>query len=893
MESAGLLTAAEEAAANEALAKRCEAAAKAAQDAVDWLAAAGDLVSDARPVMSRDFRHEGMQARKLAAAARRPMCVSVFGPSQQGKSYLVGSLARKGAASTRISFGSETRDFVRDLNPAGNKESTGLVTRFTIRPVNGLPGMPVCFRMLSQTDVIKILANAFMADFDPDSVTALDTAVIDATMAQMRAKAAREPIGDLSEDDVYDLRGYFDRYFKNHVSHTSLKGVWEEMEKLAPRLAVRDRVELFAMLWNQTPTMTRVATMMIEALAQLGFPDEAFAPLSAVEPKETSVIDVETMKGLEEGAGSKVMVATRNGRHVELPRSVLTAIIAELRLQLTDKPFPFFDYTDLLDFPGARSRGMEKAQDAEKEAQKNIFLLVRRGKVAYLYQRYLAEQELTSMLLCLRPGNQDVQTVPYMVYDWICNTHGDAPDKRGNVSVALFMIYTMFDTEFGIKAGQRDDSIERWSTRLETTLFQYLGKSHTWVKEWSNNQAFNNTYWLRNPSIMDKGLLDYDETGLEVRFREPDRLAVLRSNFIANKDVQRHFLDPGRAWDAAMNLNDGGIAYIAERLGPVCNPALKRRQVAALLVELANRMASKLEAYYVSSDLEKEVAKRRDEARGIGRQLMACAQAQAFGVLLRELQVTSDELGNVFRRQQLAITEAPSIVNAPVGARATKRTLDDDFEAIFEDDLYPPSPPTVTTGASPADDDSSEAKDMADVFAAGAVRTWLERMNRWAAQDDVPVIFRIEKEGASVLVSQIFAAARRLSLREGIANQIRAQAAFHERLSDRLVKPVMIAERRVNDFVTWLGFDMLPLDRRPQAGRNRRPVFVPPTPAEEMPVLSEAPLAYDSNFYIDWATSFVRAVEDNVRGATGSLANTDANERLGTVLATLRSASAG
>jgi hypothetical protein len=891
MEPTGL-TAAEELAENEGLAKRCEAVAKAAQEAIDWLSTAGDEVSDARPVLSREFRRDAMRARKLAAAARRPMCVSVFGPSQQGKSYLVGSLARKGADSTKISFGGEIRDFVRDLNPAGNKESTGLVTRFTIRPVASLPGMPVCFRMLSQTDVIKTMANAFMADFDPDSVTPLGNDVIEATLARMRARAARDPMGDLTEDEVSDLREYFERYFKNHVTHVALKGgAWDQMETLAPRLSVRDRVELFALLWNLTPTMTRVATTMVEALALLGFPEEAFAPLAAVEPKETSVIDVETMRGLEEAAGSKVAVATRSGRRADLPRSVLTAIIAELQLQLADKPFPFFDYTDLLDFPGARSRGVEKAQDAEKEAQKNIFLLVRRGKVAYLYQRYLADQELSSMLLCFKQSNQDVAQVPHMVYEWICSTHGDTTERRRNQSVALFIIFTMFDTEFGIKAGQREDSRERWSIRLDTALFSFLGKSHSWVKDWAGGKPFNNIYWLRNPSIVDKGLLDYDDGGIELRFREPDRLAMLRTNFLANGEVQRYFADPGRAWDAAMALNDGGISYIAEQLGPVCNPALKRRQVAAQLGDLATRLAARLEPYYVSSDLDQELAKRRTEARGVGRQLMACAQAQAFGVLLRELQVTPEELGHVFRRQQLAATEAPSIVNAPVGARATSKTLNDDFEAIFENE--PPLPLPPVTGGENGDEEGDEPKDMADVFAAAAVRTWLERMNRWAAEDGVPSIFRVEKESASILVGQIFAAARRLNLREEIASQIRSRAAYQERLSDRLVKPVMIAERSLNDFVTWLGFENVPLEKRPQAGRDKRPVFVRPAPAEDMPSLSETALAYDSAFYIDWATSFVRAVEDNVRSAKGALTDGESNERLGKVLSTLRLAATG
>ncbi|MFN9337737.1 MAG: virulence factor SrfC family protein, partial [Alphaproteobacteria bacterium] len=80
---------------NEALAQSCDAVADAAQGAIEWIAGAGDIVREEGPALARDFRREGLRARKLANAARRPMCVSVFGPSQQGKSYLIASLARK------------------------------------------------------------------------------------------------------------------------------------------------------------------------------------------------------------------------------------------------------------------------------------------------------------------------------------------------------------------------------------------------------------------------------------------------------------------------------------------------------------------------------------------------------------------------------------------------------------------------------------------------------------------------------------------------------------------------------------------------------------------------------------------------------------------------------
>ena len=137
------------------------------------------------------------------------------------------------------------------------------------------------------------------------------------------------------------------------------------------------------------------------------------------------------------------------------------------------------------------------------------------------------------------------------------------------------------------------------------------------------------------------------------------------------------------------------------------------------------------------------------------------------------------------------------------------------------------------------------------------------------------------------------AAARRLKLRERISDRMRAEAAYNESLANRLLKPVMIAERAINDFVTWLGFDTIAPDARPKAGREARSIFLrPAAPADDLPRLSETPIAYDATFYVDWAVAFVRLVEDNVRGAGGSMVDEKSNAKLGGLLNNLRKVAA-
>ena len=111
-------------------------------------------------------------SRKLAASAGRRNSAGVFGPSQAGKSYLVSALARNPEPHPLTAdFAGTKKDFLAEINPPGDRESTGLVTRFTVVPGTTDTTHPVELRLLTETDLVKILGNSFLSDFDPNNRT--------------------------------------------------------------------------------------------------------------------------------------------------------------------------------------------------------------------------------------------------------------------------------------------------------------------------------------------------------------------------------------------------------------------------------------------------------------------------------------------------------------------------------------------------------------------------------------------------------------------------------------------------------------------------------------------------------------------------------------------------
>src|SRR6187401_2909577 len=128
------------------LSQSCDSAADSAARAIAWIRdvapGAASIGQQANSLIS-EMQKVRNQSRKLARAARRKMCVGVFGPSQAGKSYLVSILASREGRPLITHFDGKAYDFLKEINPPGGRESTGLVTRLTTEDGASPPGFPV------------------------------------------------------------------------------------------------------------------------------------------------------------------------------------------------------------------------------------------------------------------------------------------------------------------------------------------------------------------------------------------------------------------------------------------------------------------------------------------------------------------------------------------------------------------------------------------------------------------------------------------------------------------------------------------------------------------------------------------------------------------------------
>ncbi|MDY4808099.1 MAG: virulence factor SrfC family protein, partial [Desulfovibrio sp.] len=317
------------------LAARCARLAEQSRHAATWLADNRETVGSECTTLQKEMRRAARFFGKCEQAARRKMCVGVFGPSQSGKSYLISALARDSRGDLLADFCGRTSDFITEINPEGGKESTGLVTRFTTTPPQGLtPDFPIRLRLLSEMDVVRVLANTYYADCEHKQMPDADAMRSALERLTQTARQSSPGASSVTADDVEDLREYLNRNFLSKPRVQMLQqGYWAQAVSLAPLLPLSYRAELFGIIWNNQPKFQQLFLELCQALEALGNPAEADCPLEALLPRQTSIIDVALLAGLgTNSAEDRLTLLGKDGRKAALPRAVVTALTAEITI---------------------------------------------------------------------------------------------------------------------------------------------------------------------------------------------------------------------------------------------------------------------------------------------------------------------------------------------------------------------------------------------------------------------------------------------------------------------------------------------------------------------------------------------------------------------------------
>lgn len=572
-------------------------------------------------------------AKRRAAAsgiekvAEHPMTIGIFGASQAGKSYLVNELSRGGNPRLEIIVGSKgTKDFIRELNPEGGRESTAQVTRFTAIHRGGPdPEFPIPIRMLSVSDLLKIFANGFAHECATHEV---DPAQFEESRSQV-SSAPDSADSLLTTFDVYMVENYITKeltpknYYFRELGNLLF---WEFLRDVVSKKSFEAQVELLSWLWARISSITGRFKLLADWSRKLRS-EIVWTNVDALVPRERSILDVQNLKAhFRAMSDEPVFIKTVAGKKGPIPRSLLAALTAEVTLQIPgEHATELAQFCDILDFPGARARGgdyraenLDQAPASEKELDPLVEVFLR-GKVAYLFDKYIETRDVNALVLCCPPSNPEVHSLPYLVQKWIVRTHGAAPAERHDKPVLLYIAFTKFDETLAKKEGGNDPaSPVRWEARLRGGFEEFFAKNGSqtgdnWSIRWDRLSAFKNCYWIRNPNVDQTAFLKQD--GREVvREDYGSWLVELRPYYLQNSLVKAHFNEPERSWSEVTTPGRYGIQYLQERLSAGLHPDQKSQMLSSDLDRIVADIENIVSPYLVDDDVA-EKARQEAELR--------------------------------------------------------------------------------------------------------------------------------------------------------------------------------------------------------------------------------------------------------------------------------------
>lgn len=901
------------------LVEQCESIKNHIEESLNWVEKYLEGSQSKKEGLAKSIKINRRNFKKYTKAAGRKPCLAIFGPSQAGKSYLVSNLAMEPNSDIRgikvrnagyeyksyVSAG-DTIDFIKHINPEGGRESTGLVTRFTIDDNTKDGEAPFFIRLLSIVDIVKIISNGYFSDLT-DRIDEIDPNEIQEMLINLRKKCTASPTGGVDEDDIYELKEYLSEQFRSEVLIRDLNSfnIWEDMAKLVPYLKNQDRWEIFELLWGKAPFFTDVFKKLSLALESIGFAREARCGLDALIPKMTpqglsnTIIDVQIINYLYQDNEplSEVMVYSANGAKASIKRSVLTAIISEITMVLPEriaenKNRAFFKDADVLDFPGARSRLQINVNNRDPEKLIQVFL---RGKIAFLFDQYNADNEISSLFLCLPFSNLEVKSIPGLIKNWIYRTHGATKEERSKQLASLFIVFTKFDFELS-KASSNHDS--KWSARLIDNFKKEMDNAtsgESWVDEWDNRGTFKNFFWMRDPIFsrtVFKGVnIQGEGQETDVRDEYKEELEEMKSSFINHEDVRRYFENPQKSWDEAASPGKTGIDYIVEKLTPTCDLKVKREKLKAQIEKYTEEFLKKLESYHVGGDYDQELRKASNDSKQVAQYLVNQIKIKNyFGKFLNALQINDDFAWKVYWDVENPMFNSEENIEQEVEKTLQESILisKEDISSIVGDleaELGFDFEPAEAKSINESEVKELKYKHKSQIFAEKLIEKWKTKIEEMLTSEKVVEKIGLPIEILNSIFKEISYAATRVELEKTISEAVKEEVDLYvkTRNIDIIAR---LASMYINEFINTIGFKYVSPEKRPISKKTGKPIFTEYnliTPEKDK---LELEIGYPgSKIFIQWVLGITETFVKNVEHKYNCTdINSESNKKIGDII---------
>lgn len=683
---------------------------------------------------------ERLHLKVLKDALRENPGIAAYGESQKGKSYLIGNLLKNNGASFKIESPDGEFDFVERINPiGGGKEATGVVTRFTsfnLFPDRYNANYPVLMKVFSIAEIVSILCDGFHNDV-MDYISLNDDEIKERANEIYNKYVSKPDVQDIIiEDDILSIKSYIYKFIHN-AQYLSRSIYLDKLALVIRKIPVSEWNEAFKIFWIDNTDVSLLFIRLIDCLGKINYEREIYLPIDAVlhlGQRPRTIMSVDCLKGLY-GTSEKLhtnVYLPNKSSIISIERSLLSAICSEVVFKVADKYlntelefstemldessiqqiqntfteakfnnvekcFKFerslLNYSDLLDFPGARNRESLKVEFLNKldpeDGSSNMIKILLRGKVAFLFNSYSDSKRINLLMFCHDAKNVAVTSMFSVIEEWIKRYVGNTPkDRFETIKLAdgispFFAISTMFnidmiedESQTRLIPGQEafyQEQLEnilndRWNGRFNLLYKDCFQASNVdWFKNWTGEyEGFDNTYILRDykySACSGKGnnlYKGYDELSenpreqelaLSLRYYE-----LLKSTFTSNSEVQKFIRGPQTNktqksklwWDLSASMNNDGAALIIYNLTKASRKltGVRNNQLNAQVKDVLKKLSKITDNLYIRTDGKDLIPQAIKKARSICFEMdTSCNNDNYFfGHLLQALQLSAKEV---------------------------------------------------------------------------------------------------------------------------------------------------------------------------------------------------------------------------------------------------------
>ena len=652
------------------------------------------------------FKNYRRQLKRIYNALSDNCSAAAYGESQVGKSYLMSGLLSSPDVPFVITNAGRSYSFIDDINPSGGNnakvESTGVITRFTLEKANNPMKDYVKVRNLSVVDIILLLTDSYYNDIkiNPDNVLKYND--INTCLEQISGlwNAHIVQHDKIEEDDIKDINDYIRDTIGNAATSVIQSNFCKIVAPVIQYVAYDKWVDIFSLLWNKNTEISHLFSVLINEYKKLDFNTEVYVPFDAVLREKGTLLKIDwldTVCDIKADTGNDIIytdVYDIKGNVIahDFNKGNLSALIAELTFELPAtlaSERRFLEKIDLLDFPGARSREKFKEADIHTVLPK----VLRRGKVAYLFNKYSHSLKISSVLFCHHNDQKAEATIGDTINNWIEDNIGATPEDRANMLTntdgiaPLFFIATKFNIDLERTKTDNPDTKDRLAGHWNRfdTVFPEIIKPNRWLDEWASGEpigrinTFQNIYplrdfyWSGKKGVFDgysDGAVKSEEKSVHKYADYPEYFEDLKESFLQNEFVKKHFANPEKTWNDVATINNDGSKAIIHNLDAISDylDDARKQKYLIQLQKIKQEMFKALSVYFEPEDNQAKNMKVKQVVSDIKRSFTFSvgAQLEIFGHIIDTLMVPVGDLRDIAYDIIICHTDEPkdfSLIN--------------------------------------------------------------------------------------------------------------------------------------------------------------------------------------------------------------------------------------